>query len=112
MNIPLPPKTEISTYLSAIRKVKKEIKNHGAKALVVSLGVDTLEGDFDANPSAGFNIKLNDFSKIGEELISIDLPTIYVQEGGYVMSSVGEAVLRVLIGNSFDNISSHDNIIH
>jgi len=97
--IPLPSQASWeSHYKDAIRKAVAGVVAYGCEALVVSLGVDGLKGDPVAVPGAGFEIETADFSRIGAELRKANLPTIFVQEGGYDLDKVGDAVSNLLRG--------------
>jgi acetoin utilization deacetylase AcuC-like enzyme len=65
-----------------------------ASALVVSLGVDTFEGD----PISGFKLKSGDYLRMGEDLAGAGLPTVFVFEGGYAVAEVGINTVNVLEG--------------
>jgi acetoin utilization deacetylase AcuC-like enzyme len=65
-----------------------------AGALVVSLGVDTFEGD----PISGFKLKSDDYLRMGEDLARAGLPTVFVFEGGYAVAEVGVNTVNVLEG--------------
>jgi len=65
-----------------------------AGALVVSLGVDTFEGD----PISGFKLKSEDYLRMGEDLADAGLPTVFVFEGGYAVAEVGINTVNVLEG--------------
>ncbi|HWT18776.1 MAG TPA: histone deacetylase family protein, partial [Variovorax sp.] len=65
-----------------------------AGALVVSLGVDTFEGD----PVAGFRLQSDDYLRMGEDLAHAGLPTVFVFEGGYAVAEVGVNAANVLQG--------------
>jgi acetoin utilization deacetylase AcuC-like enzyme len=61
---------------------------------VVSLGVDTFEGD----PISGFKLKSDDYLRMGEDLARAGLPTVFVFEGGYAVAEVGVNAVNVLEG--------------
>jgi len=65
-----------------------------AGALVLSLGVDTFEGD----PVAGFRLGSDDYLRMGEDLARAGLPTVFVFEGGYAVAEVGINAVNVLEG--------------
>ena len=65
-----------------------------AEALVVSLGVDTFEGD----PISAFRLAAGDFPRMGATLAALGLPTVFVQEGGYAVEEIGDNVVGVLAG--------------
>ena len=66
----------------------------GAQALVLSLGVDTFEGD----PISGFKLKSADYLQLGHDIAGAKLPTVFVFEGGYAVSEVGINTVNVLEG--------------
>ncbi|MEO7339105.1 MAG: histone deacetylase family protein, partial [Caldimonas sp.] len=78
----------------ALRHALGEVRRSGAEAMVVPLGVDTFEGD----PISTFRLQSADFFRIGQELASVDLPTVFVMEGGYAVAEVGINVVNVLEG--------------
>ena len=72
--------------------------------LVVSMGLDTYEGDSVSLRKGGFKLKGNDYVELGKTMGSYMkdkfIPTVFVQEGGYKMDVVGEAAADVLGGFS------------
>jgi len=100
-NIPLPGGSGWLEYKAALLRVVHAVKDFGANALVVSLGLDTLRGDPVAFPRSRFNILPEDCVEMGDILLdSLGLPTIVVQEGGYELSLVPDAVTNFLRGSS------------
>ena len=96
--VPLPQGTTWSDqYREALEKVVDRVKDFGAQALVVSLGVDTLDKDPVSALSTGFAIQLEDYYGIGSTLRRADLPTIFVQEGGYDMDRLGKLNVSFLL---------------
>jgi acetoin utilization deacetylase AcuC-like enzyme len=61
---------------------------------VVSLGVDTFEGD----PISGFTLKSADYLQVGRDITSAKLPAVFVFEGGYAVAEVGVNTVNVLEG--------------
>ena len=61
---------------------------------MVSLGLDTFEGD----PIAGFRLQSADYFRIGEDIAAAGLPTAFVFEGGYAVAEVGVNAVNVLAG--------------
>ena len=91
-NFPLPAGTEWAGYRVALAEALEEVGRFGADALVVSLGVDTFEGD----PISAFKLGRRHFPQIGAMLAAPGLPTVLVQEGGYAVEEIGENVVDVL----------------
>ena len=76
------------TYCEALELCCAHIRAFGATVLVVSLGVDTLEGDPDCVPLGGLCLRAPaDYAAMGVTLKALGLPTIFIQEGGYRLSS-------------------------
>jgi len=94
INCPLPHGTAWPEWAAAFEIILSRIAAFRADALVVSLGVDTFDGD----PITFFRLVTDDFSRIGERLGATGLPTLFVMEGGYDVSHIGVNVVRVLGG--------------
>lgn len=95
LNLPLPAGTEAAAYLMALDLAIQEIAARGCEALVVSLGVDTFDGD----PISQFRLKGPDYLEIGRRTRRLGLPTLFVFEGGYATDEVGDNAVGVLIGH-------------
>ena len=94
LNLPLPRGTTYASWALALETALAAIARFGADALVVSLGLDTFEGD----PISGFKLKTDDYLRIGERLARVGLPTVLVFEGGYAVGAVGVNTVNVLQG--------------
>jgi len=94
LNLPLPRGTGFAAWRDALGMALKAIAAFGADAIVVSLGVDTFEGD----PIAGFQLKSADYLRVGEDIAAAGLPTVFVFEGGYAVAEVGINAVNVLQG--------------
>ena len=95
-NIPLARGTEFTVWREALATALAGIAAVKAGALVVSLGVDTFEGD----PISHFKLKSEDYLRIGAAIATCGLPTVFTMEGGYAVAEVGENVVNVLEGFS------------
>jgi acetoin utilization deacetylase AcuC-like enzyme len=93
-NLPLARGTGFAAWREALRSALAGIAGFKAGALVVSLGLDTFEGD----PIAGFKLTTPDYLRIGEDLARAGLPTVFVFEGGYAVAEVGVNAVNVLEG--------------
>ncbi len=96
-NLPLPRGTGFSVWRAALAQALQGIARFGADALVVSLGLDTFDGD----PVAGFKLQSDDYLRVGADIAAAGLPTVFVFEGGYAVAEVGVNAVNVLAG--FDN---------
>jgi acetoin utilization deacetylase AcuC-like enzyme len=92
LNLPLPRGSDFATWSHALETALSAIEKFGAEALVVSLGMDTFEGD----PISGFTLKSDDYLRMGERLAQVGLPTVLVFEGGYAVEAVGLNAVNVL----------------
>ena len=93
-NFPMPAGTDFSKWSNALDSALHQISKFGADAVIVSLGVDTFERD----PISFFKLKSDDFVKMGECIASLDLPTLFVMEGGYAVEEIGINTVNVLMG--------------
>eukprot|EP00978_Attheya_sp_CCMP212_P029476 scaffold104840_cov53-Attheya_sp.AAC.5 len=102
LHLPLPPGTTWNEgYQQALTRAMEAIMEFGAHALVVSLGVDTHLDDPVVLRGAGFRLEGTDYWNMGETMASSltnRIPTVIVQEGGYKMDVVAEAVSNVVLG--------------
>ena len=93
-NLPLPRGTGFAAWRDALKHALQGIFRFQAQALVVSLGLDTFEGD----PISGFTLRSEDYLTVGEDLAAAGLPTAFVFEGGYAVAEVGVNAVNVLEG--------------
>ena len=92
LNLPLPRGTDYAAWAAALDHALQAIGAYGAQALVVSLGVDTFEGD----PISGFTLASDDYLRVGERLQRAGLPTVMVFEGGYAVEPIGVNAVNVV----------------
>ncbi len=95
-NYPLPVGTTDAEYLKVLWKTLKDVKDFDPKFLVVSAGFDTYEKD----PIGAFKLTIPFYKTIGENIKSLNLPTLVVQEGGYAIDALGEIAYNFLQGIS------------
>ena len=93
-NLPLAPGAGDDEWLRAVMQLADETVAWGARTLVVSLGVDGAAAD----SNSPFALTPGGYAAIGETLGRIGVPTVLVQEGGYVVEMIGELVLAALRG--------------
>jgi acetoin utilization deacetylase AcuC-like enzyme len=85
-NIPLDPGCKPDEYLNFLEKgVHEAIAARTPDYLVVSCGFDVAEGD----PLGHFGLSPANFGSLGKTLKSLRLPTVLVQEGGYLVENLG-----------------------
>lgn len=93
-NFPLPFGSTYTKWLEALQAALKKVLHYGPDVLVISLGVDTFKGD----PISEFKLESTDYIKIGQHLAQLNLPTLFVMEGGYDVAEIGVNVVNVLSG--------------
>ena len=94
MNYPMPPGTPFEVWGAALDDAIGKIRESGAEALVVSLGVDAFKED----PISFFKLGSEDFREAGRRISGLGLPTVFLLEGGYAIGAVGINVVNVLQG--------------
>lgn len=94
LNIPLPHGTSEATYLQELEKSLAQVRAFQPQALVVSLGFDTYKHD----PMADFNVDMPGYQRMGQLLSAFNVPTLYVQEGGYRVDKLGEMATAFFSG--------------
>ncbi len=93
-NYPLPHGTDWGAWSAALESCLERVDAFAPDALVVSLGVDTFDGD----PITFFHLIAEDFRRMGERLGRLRLPTVFIMEGGYNVDHIGVNVVEVLQG--------------
>lgn len=93
-NYPMAPGTKFDEWFAAFEDACQKIKAFGAEAIVISHGVDTYEND----PISFFKLKSADFTTYGERIAALDIPTVFLMEGGYAVEEIGVNAVNVLQG--------------
>jgi acetoin utilization deacetylase AcuC-like enzyme len=94
LNLPLARKSGDDVFLDALATASRRIRAFAPEALVVALGLDAFEGD----PFGGLSVSTPGFSRIGEAIAGLALPTAIVQEGGYLCDELGDNLTAFLTG--------------
>jgi acetoin utilization deacetylase AcuC-like enzyme len=107
-NVPLPRNVDGARYIHELIPLCEKIRIFSPKFLVVALGLDTAKGD----PTGTWLLVSEDFEKIGEQIGLLKIPTLVVQEGGYLINHLGENALRFFRGfwRAFYNIPEEKKI--
>jgi acetoin utilization deacetylase AcuC-like enzyme len=93
-NVPLAPGSDDGAWVAAVAELADWAREHGARGLVVALGVDAAEGD----PESPLRATAAGFRAAGRALGALGLPTVVVQEGGYELGTIGALVREALAG--------------
>ena len=94
LNLPLAAGTENAGYVEAVETGLAAIRTFGTSVLIVSLGFDAHAGD----PTANLAVTGEGFRVIGERIGGLGLPTLLVQEGGYIVEKLGDNLTAFLGG--------------
>lgn len=84
LNSVLPEGTRDEAWLATIAAALDRIDDHKPEALVVALGFDASEHD----PIGAFKITTDGFAKAAALIARTRLPTVLVQEGGYLCDAL------------------------
>ncbi len=85
-NYPLPIKISEKEYIQTLRKALQDIHRFGPSYLILSAGFDTYYRD----PIGGLGLKISSYQLIGKNVASLKLPTLIIQEGGYMIEDLGK----------------------
>jgi acetoin utilization deacetylase AcuC-like enzyme len=79
-NLPLPQGSRDDLFLGAIRQALARIERFAPSGLVVALGLDASEHD----PIGALKVTTQGFGRAAEAIAALRVPTVIVQEGGYL----------------------------
>lgn len=85
LNLPVPVRSGDPVWEDALEKALLRLRSYDPGALVVSLGLDAHEAD----PLGGGNVTTAGFGRMGQSIGRLNLPTVLVQEGGYLTPYLG-----------------------
>ncbi len=94
LNLPLAAGTSVPAWFAALDAACARVAQHSAQSLVVSLGLDTFVHD----PLSQFKLQSDDFTRLGQRIAQLGLPTVFVLEGGYAAAELGLNAVNVLEG--------------
>lgn len=94
LNLPLDRGTGDDAYLATLDVALDRIRAFGADAVIIALGLDAHIDD----PFKGLAVTTPGFARIGAAIAGLGLPTLFVQEGGYLSDALGDNLTHVLTG--------------
>ena len=94
LNLPLPLGSSDAPWLAAGDLALERIQRFAPGALVVALGLDASESD----PLQGMTITSTGFTQMAAKIAALGLPTVLVQEGGYLGPELGDNLNAFLDG--------------
>ena len=80
--------------MTALDVALRQIRIFVPDVLLLVFGTDTVSDD----PAGGFKLTVDSYGRIGQKLAALDLPTVIIQEGGYLLSNLGDCVVSFLKG--------------
>ena len=94
LNLPLPLGSADAPWLAAGDTALARVKAFAPSALVVALGLDASESD----PLQGLKVTGPGFHAMAARIAQLGLPTVLVQEGGYLGDDLGRNLVQFLAG--------------
>jgi acetoin utilization deacetylase AcuC-like enzyme len=94
LNLPLPLGCDDATWLAATGAGLAAVRAFAPGALVIALGLDAHAGD----PLRGLRVTTEAFHEAGRRVAAAGLPTVLVQEGGYLHPALGAGLEAFLAG--------------
>jgi acetoin utilization deacetylase AcuC-like enzyme len=92
LNLPLPLGSGDETWLAAGEQALERIDRYAPSVLVLALGLDASEHD----PLQGLRITTEGFARMARLVAGLGLPTVLVQEGGYLGPGLAENLTAFL----------------
>lgn len=94
LNLPLAHGSGNAEFAQALDQATAAIERFQPQALVLPLGFDTYKDD----PISVLKFDMEAFRLAGERVRALGLPTVVVQEGGYMVEAIGAALDAFLEG--------------
>ncbi len=94
LNLPLPVGSGDAAFLAAVDAGIEALRAYTPGALVLPLGFDTYKDD----PISVLKVDLGAYRQLGERIGALHLPTVVVQEGGYMVEAIGPALSQFVQG--------------
>ncbi|MFM8746594.1 MAG: histone deacetylase family protein [Aestuariivirga sp.] len=80
LNLPLPVGAGDAAWMKALEQAVVAVQDFAPQSLVIALGLDAHEAD----PLQGGKVTQAGFARMAEAIAALKLPTVIVQEGGYL----------------------------
>src|SRR5262249_32711087 len=94
VNLPVPVKSPDAVWQKALGAALQRVADFGPGALVLALGLDAHEAD----PLAGGAVTTSGFAQMAKMIAGSKLPTVIVQEGGYLTPYLSDNLASFLTG--------------
>jgi len=94
LNLPMAHGSGNDVFFEALERALDAVRDYAPKALVLPLGFDTYKDD----PISVLRMDFDAYRRIGERVRELGLPTVVVQEGGYMVDAIGPGLDAFLQG--------------
>ena len=94
LNLPLAPGSGDELFVEALAEAVAAIQRFAPSLLLVSLGLDAQEND----PLGVLKVTTDGFVHIGAEISQLQMPTLIIQEGGYLCPELSNNLVGFLQG--------------
>lgn len=94
LNVPLPRGAQWNEYRDALAAVIETLVGWQPRLLVVSFGADTFARD----PISQFQLRTEDYERMGKLISAMGVPMLIVMEGGYAIDDLGANTASFLAG--------------
>ncbi|XAH21211.1 histone deacetylase family protein [Xylophilus sp. GW821-FHT01B05] len=94
LNLPLAHGSGNAEFMAAVDQACAALRDFAPKALVLPLGFDTYKDD----PISVLKLDFDAYRAVGERVRQLGLPTVVVQEGGYMVEAIGPGLTAFLQG--------------
>jgi acetoin utilization deacetylase AcuC-like enzyme len=94
LNLPLPRGSAMAAYAPALDRALERIAAFAPELLVCSFGADTFADD----PISFFELRTDDYPRLGTRIASLGPPVLVVTEGGYAVDALGANFAAFLSG--------------
>lgn len=92
LNLPLTIGTGDDGFIAALKTARTRIEQFDPEILFIALGLDASESD----PLRGLSVTTAGFGQIGKAIADFGLPTVFIQEGGYLSDVLSDNLAAVL----------------
>ena len=92
LNLPLAIGTGDDGFIAALKTARQRVEQFDPDILFIALGLDASESD----PLRGLRVTTDGFGQTGKAIADFGLPTVFVQEGGYLSDVLSDNLAAVL----------------
>lgn len=94
LNLPLAHGSGLAEFSAALDQAEAALRQFAPQALVLAMGFDTFCDD----PISVLNFDHDAYALVGARVRRLGLPTVVVQEGGYMVEALGPGLRALLAG--------------